>query len=90
MRSTADITMSTDNVLAVAGASQGSLPLLIFGLGLSIPFVVFANNVLSRRMDRYPWIVWLGAERILTDAYTRSFWNAPAMTRRSAWWRPAG
>ena len=71
----ADITMSTDNILAVAGTSKGSLPLLIFGLGLSIPFVVLSSNLLSTIMDKYPIIVWIGAailgrvgaEMIVTD-----------------------
>lgn len=71
----ADITMSTDNVLAVAGASQGNLFLLIFGLALSIPFVVFTSNLLAMLMDRYPIIIYLGAavlgrvagEMIFTD-----------------------
>jgi len=71
----ADITMSTDNVLAVAGASHGNLFLLIFGLALSIPFVVFTSNLLSILMDRYPIIIYLGAavlgkvagEMIFTD-----------------------
>jgi YjbE family integral membrane protein len=71
----ADITMSTDNVLAVAGASHGNLFLLIFGLALSIPFVVFTSNLLSMLMDRYPIIIYLGAavlgrvagEMIFTD-----------------------
>lgn len=57
----ADVTMSIDNILAVAGASKGSLALLIFGLGLSIPFVVFTSNLLSLLMDKYPIIVYLGA-----------------------------
>src|SRR5512147_2714308 len=57
----ADITMATDNMLAVAGASHGNLFLLIFGLGLSIPFVVLTSNLLSMLMDRYPFIVYLGA-----------------------------
>jgi YjbE family integral membrane protein len=57
----ADITMSIDNVLAVAAASKGSFALLLFGLGLSIPLVVFTSNLLSRLMDRYPIIVWIGA-----------------------------
>lgn len=73
----ADLVMSTDNILAVAGASHGSLALLIFGLGLSIPFVVFASNALSRLMDRYPVIVLIGAavlgkvaaEMVLTDPW---------------------
>ncbi|MBP8645406.1 MAG: TerC family protein [Syntrophobacteraceae bacterium] len=71
----ADITMATDNMLAVAGASHGNLFLLLFGLGLSIPFVVFTSNLLSMLMDRYPIIIYLGAailgkvggEMIITD-----------------------
>jgi len=57
----ADITMSLDNVLAVAGASQGNIWLLIFGLGLSIPLVVGASGVLSRLMDKYPIIAYIGS-----------------------------
>ncbi len=57
----ADITMSLDNVLAVAGASKGSFGLLLFGLGLSIPLVVFTSNLLARLMDRYPVIIYVGS-----------------------------
>ena len=57
----ADITMSIDNVLAVAGASKGSFFLLLFGLGLSIPLVVFTSNLLARLMDRYPAIIYVGS-----------------------------
>jgi YjbE family integral membrane protein len=57
----ADITMSTDNILAVAGTSKGNFALLLFGLGLSIPFVVFTSTFLSRVMDRFPVVVWIGA-----------------------------
>jgi YjbE family integral membrane protein len=57
----ADITMSTDNMLAVAGASHGNIFLLLFGLGLSIPFIVFTSNLLSMLMDKYPIIVYIGA-----------------------------
>jgi len=57
----ADITMSLDNVLAVAGASHGSIPLIILGLGLSIPFVMFSSNLIVLLMDRYPWTLYLGA-----------------------------
>ena len=71
----ADITMAVDNMLAVGGASHGNLFLLLFGLGLSIPFVVFTSNLLSMLMDRYPVIIYLGAailgkvggEMIITD-----------------------
>ncbi|HVN24121.1 MAG TPA: TerC family protein [Syntrophorhabdales bacterium] len=81
----ADLIMSTDNVLAVAGASKGSLALLIFGLGTSIPLVVFASNMLSKLMDRYPIIVYCGAavlgkvagEMIITDPFVVKLLNAP-------------
>ncbi len=71
----ADVTMSVDNVLAVAGASKGNLFLLVFGLGLSIPFVVFTSSLLSLLMDKYPFIIYVGAgilgkvggEMIFTD-----------------------
>ena len=74
----ADITMATDNMLAVAGASHGNLFLLLFGLGLSIPFVVFASSMLSMLMDKYPVIVYIGAailgkvggEMLITDPFT--------------------
>lgn len=57
----ADITMSTDNVLAIAGASRGSIELIILGLGLSIPLVMFSSTLIVRLMDRYPWTLYLGA-----------------------------
>jgi len=73
----ADITMSTDNVLAIAGASHGSLALILIGLAVSIPFVVLSSNLLVVMMNRYPWILYLGAailgqvgsEMMLTDGF---------------------
>lgn len=56
----ADVTMSLDNILAIAGASHGDLRLIIFGLALSIPFVIFSSNLLSKLMDRYPVTVYVG------------------------------
>lgn len=74
----ADVTMSLDNMLAVGGASHGSLGLLILGLALSIPFIMFTSDLLARVMDRHPWIVYAGAavlgkvsaDMIMTDPYT--------------------
>jgi YjbE family integral membrane protein len=71
----ADVTMSTDNILAIAGASKGHLGLIVFGLCVSIPFVVFSSNLLAQMMDRFPLTIYLGAailgrvgsEMILTD-----------------------
>ena len=57
----ADAVMSLDNVIAVAGAAQGSLVLLLFGLAVSIPLIVWSSQVILRWMERWPWIVLLGA-----------------------------
>jgi YjbE family integral membrane protein len=56
----ADVVMSLDNVLAVAGAAHGNLVLVVFGIALSLPLVVWGSGLLARLMNRYPWIVWLG------------------------------
>ena len=73
----ADITMSIDNILAVAGAARGNSALIVFGLCVSIPFLVFASNLIATLMDRYSAIVYLGvailgkvgAEMIMTDPF---------------------
>ena len=57
----ADLTMSVDNILAIAGASRGSFGLIFFGLAVSIPFLVFSSNLLAVLMNRYPALVYLGA-----------------------------
>jgi YjbE family integral membrane protein len=56
----ADVTMSLDNVLAVAAAARGELLLVTFGIALSLPLVVWGSGLLSRLMVRHPWIIWLG------------------------------
>src|SRR5262245_9867226 len=56
----ADVVMSLDNVLAVAGAAHGNLLLVVFGIALSLPLVVWGSGLLARLMMRYPWIIWLG------------------------------
>jgi YjbE family integral membrane protein len=57
----ADFVMSLDNVIAVAGAAHGSLVLLLFGLAVSIPLIVWSSQLILRWMERWPWIVLLGA-----------------------------
>ncbi|HEY4080772.1 MAG TPA: TerC family protein [Burkholderiaceae bacterium] len=62
----ADLVMSLDNVLAVAGAAASApetmrTPLLIIGLGLSVPLIVFGSTLLLRLMERLPVIITLGA-----------------------------
>lgn len=56
----ADIVMSLDNVIAIAAAAHGDMKLVIFGLLLSLPLVVWGSGVLAKLMNRFPWIVWLG------------------------------
>ncbi len=56
----ADVTMSLDNVIAVAGAAHGDMFLVAFGIALSIPIVVWASGVLARLMNRHAWIIWAG------------------------------
>lgn len=88
----ADLVMSTDNILAVAGASKGSLGLLVFGLLLSIPFVVFTSSLLSTLMERHPIIITIGAavlgkvggEMIVTDPFMHSVLPQTAAVEYSA------
>jgi predicted tellurium resistance membrane protein TerC len=79
----ADMSMGIDNMLAVGAASHGNLFLLLFGLALSIPFVVFMSNLLSRWMERWPIILWVGAavlgkvggEMMITDPWIHGLLN---------------
>lgn len=71
----ADLVMSLDNVIAVAAAAGGSLTLLILGLAISIPLVIFGATLLIKVMERYPIIItigaaligWVAGEMLVTD-----------------------
>jgi YjbE family integral membrane protein len=56
----ADAAMSLDNVLAVAAAAHGDLLLVVLGIGLSLPVVVWGSGLLAWLMGRFTWIIWLG------------------------------
>jgi YjbE family integral membrane protein len=60
----ADLVMSMDNVIAVAAAAKGDMVLLILGLAISIPLVIFGSTLMIRLMERFPIIVMLGAALI--------------------------
>jgi YjbE family integral membrane protein len=60
----ADLVMSLDNVIAVAAAAKGSTTLLIMGLAISIPLVIFGSTLMIKLMDRFPIIIMLGAALI--------------------------
>ena len=64
----ADFTMSLDNVLGVAGAAGDHYVLLIFGLVLSIVLMATAANLISRWINEYKWIAWIGLIAILVVA----------------------
>lgn len=57
----ADFVMSLDNVLAVGGAAHGNFLLVLFGLGLSIPLLMFGSNFIASLMDRLPFLIYFGA-----------------------------
>ena len=71
----ADLVMSLDNVIAVAAAAGGSMTLLILGLLISIPLVVFGATLLVHLMERFPVIItigagligWVAGEMLVTD-----------------------
>ena len=71
----ADLVMSLDNVIAVAATAQGNMVLLILGLAISIPLVVFGSTLMIKLMDRFPVIItlgaaligWVGGETIVND-----------------------
>jgi YjbE family integral membrane protein len=56
----ADISMSLDNVLAVAGAARDHKAVLWLGLALSVLLMAVASNFIARILDRYHWVAWLG------------------------------
>ena len=71
----ADLVMSLDNVIAVAATAQGNMVLLILGLAISIPLVIFGSTLMIKLMERFPVIVtlgaaligWVGGETIVND-----------------------
>ena len=77
----ADLVMSLDNVIAVAAAAKGSMVLLVLGLAISIPLVVFGSTLMIKLMSRYPVIVtfgaaligWVGGETIASDVALKPF-----------------
>ena len=56
----ADISMSLDNVLAVAAIADGDKQILIFGLALAIVLMAFAATLIMKLLTKFPWISWLG------------------------------
>jgi YjbE family integral membrane protein len=57
----ADLIMSLDNVVAIAGAAEGNLLLIVIGLAISIPLIIWGSQFLMKLMIRFPLIIWFGA-----------------------------
>jgi YjbE family integral membrane protein len=80
----ADLVMSLDNVIAVAAAAKGSLALLIIGLAISIPLVIFASTLLLTLMSRFPIIItfgaallgWVAGEMAISDPAVKAWIDA--------------
>jgi YjbE family integral membrane protein len=80
----ADLVMSLDNVIAVAAAAKGSMVLLVLGLAISIPLVIFGSTLMIKLMERFPVIVvvgaaligWVGGETIVGDTALQSYAQA--------------
>ena len=64
----ADVVMSLDNTLAIAGVAKGNWSLLIVGLALSIPLIVLGSTLIMKTMDRFPVVVYVGAGLIAWTA----------------------
>ena len=89
----ADLVMSVDNVIAIAGAAQGAgqghqMPLVIFGLLVSIPIIVWGSQLVIKLMDRFPLIITLGGMLLGWIAGTMLI-SDPAVANTAAWnWVP--
>ena len=89
----ADLVMSVDNVIAIAGAAQGAseqhaMPLVIFGLLVSIPIIVWGSQLVIKLMDRFPMIITAGGMLLGWIAGTMAI-SDPAVAQLDAWtWMP--
>ncbi|MBX3616390.1 TerC family protein [Nitrosomonas sp.] len=82
----ADAVMSLDNVIAIAGAAKDEISLVIFGLVISVPIIVWGSQLVMRVMDRYPVTIaigagllgWIAGDMAVTDVVTADWVNANA------------
>lgn len=82
----ADFVMSLDNVLGVAAAAKGSIVLLVLGLGISIPLIIYGSTLILKLMSRFPVIItlgggvlgWVAGEMMITDPVIADWVNSQA------------
>ncbi len=93
----ADALMGIDNVLGVAGAAHGAMDLVVIGLLISVPIVVLGSSVVLRLVERFPWIIGLGAavlaltaaQMIANEPWLQDFFGAAkgVIDERQQWSR---
>ncbi|MEP1209643.1 MAG: YjbE family putative metal transport protein [Rhizobiaceae bacterium] len=74
----ADVSMSIDNVLAVAAIADGNTQMLVFGLGLAILLMAFAATLIMKLLTKYPWISWVGLfvlVYVAGEMFYRGIWD---------------
>ena len=76
----ADALMGLDNVLAIAGASKGHMSLVVIGLAISVPLVVWGSTLILRLIERFPIIIYIGAAAIA--------WTSARMISHDHWLAP--
>jgi len=82
----ADFVMSLDNVLGVAAAAKGNVPLLVIGLAVSIPLIIYGSTLILKLMNRWPFIItlgggilgWVAGEMLVTDPAITEWVDATA------------
>lgn len=82
----ADAVMSLDNVIAIAGAAKDSIGLVVFGLVISVPIIVWGSKLVMKLMDRFPVTIvigagllgWIAGDMAVTDAVTKEWVNTQA------------
>ena len=74
----ADAVMGLDNALAIAGAAGGNWWLIIFGLLVSVPIILFGSTIVARVMERWPKTIWVGAG-VLVVVAAQMIWAEPLL-----------
>ena len=85
----ADVVMSLDNVVAVAGAADGHIMMIAIGIAISIPIMIFGSKFIVKAMDKYSWIgyvgsgilAWTAGEMIFKDKQLAAYFRHPKWDR---------
>lgn len=85
----ADVMMGLDNVLAIAGAARGNLLLIVLGLVISVPLMVFGSQLILKAMERFAWLVYVGSA-VLAWAAVNMIVTEPVVEKWLAQWGALG